>query len=53
MPKNFDRREEAAQFIYVDGKPEFLVKANGGLHWYRITEADQSDLEEVFSQKSA
>lgn len=53
MAKSFERREEAAQFIYVDGVAEFMVKGNGQLHWFRIKQADQQDLEEIFNAKKA
>ena len=46
-------RKEAAQFLYKDNVPVFMVQSNGTLKWYKLELANQSDLEEVFDAKKA
>lgn len=45
-------REESGQTVYINGQPEFVIKANGSLKWFRLTEATQQDFNETINLKS-
>jgi hypothetical protein len=44
-------QDEAVKIVYVNQLPEFLIKNNGGLHFYRLTPATQDDLQVMFQAK--